>query len=319
MTSQPQAYIDCAGASIGGAARFLRELDTWLTAEQPPVSVVGRERSLTSSWMVRRELEVDRRVRRISLNNVSMVTPGGPRIVLLRNALHFATSAEMTALSFTPSRSLRAQIPVVRTTARMADVVVVPCTAMADRVVRHVPQLGGRIQVRFHPLAPRPWSTQAATSQTLLLPVINSPYKRLQWHLENVVRACRGTAVSEVAVTASASDVSPDLATHPLLNFIGELSSQELDRHFARAAAVYFPTQLESYGYPLAEARANGRRVVALNTSQNREIAGSALVAFELGDEDSLRGALHEAVQSPRGADPKPFDPGAYFSWLVNQ
>ena len=51
---------------------------------------------------------------------------------------------------------------------------------------------------------------------------------------------------------------------------------------WARSRAIYFPTDLESFGYPLAEARVSGQPVIARDTALNREIAGPALCRYTL-------------------------------------
>lgn len=317
-----ECVIDSAGAFIGGAARFMSELDRWLAeTDVAAPTVLGRGRSLTSSWMVRREVLAPRRARRIALNNVGFLRPGGSRVVLLRNALHFADPDELAGLHFRPSPALRAQIPVVRHTAARVEEAIVPCSAMADRVLRYVPWLEGRLTVRPHPVTQRPWAAQEPTSAAVLVPIVNAPYKRLSWHLANILSALdlmQGSAVSEVRVTARRGELPPSIENDSRVVLLGTLTAEVLDQHYAEAAAVYFPTQLESFGYPLAEARTNGRRVVAIDTDQSREIAGSALAGFQLGDLDSLRAALDEAVTQRVAPDPVAFDPDRYFTSLVN-
>ena len=68
---------------------------------------------------------------------------------------------------------------------------------------------------------------------------------------------------------------------------------------WARSRAIYFPTGLESFGCPLAEARVNGLPVIARDTPQNREIAGPALCGYTLGDADSLRQATEAGADRP--------------------
>ena len=84
-----------------------------------------------------------------------------------------------------------------------------------------------------------------------------------------------------------------------------------------RCRAVYFPTSLEAFGFPLAEARAQGRPVIAAGTAQNREIAGHALCGYSPGDRDSLRHAINTALAGQAAPDPGPFDPDAYFDWML--
>ena len=91
----PEVVIDCAGAVMGGAARYLKELDVWLERRQGAPAVIGRNRRLTARWLLERERLVPKFARRIALNNVGFFRRGGPRVVLLRNALHFATEEEL--------------------------------------------------------------------------------------------------------------------------------------------------------------------------------------------------------------------------------
>jgi hypothetical protein len=57
--------------------------------------------------------------------------------------------------------------------------------------------------------------------------------------------------------------------------------------------------------------------VIALDTEQNREIAGPALCAFTPGDVVSLQQATKIALTLEVQPDPAPFDPDAYFGWLL--
>jgi hypothetical protein len=317
--SEGRVILDVAGSSIGGAGRFLRELDTWF--ERDPsradlVHVVGRGQRLTPGWLVRREPAARGAVRRISLNNASFCTPGGRRVVLLRNALHFASKAEMDALGFVPPRELRAQIPVIRALAHRADCIVVPCTAMGERVAAHAPMLRNRIVVRGHPVSPADWG--AATSgdrNTILVPIVPGPYKNLDQHVVALLEAVRGLDL-RVVVTAT-PDQLPLVTERKHVEFLGLLTAGQMQPYWERARAIYYPTGLEAFGYPLAEARVGGRWVIARNTEQNREIAGPALVPYSVGDVESLR----EAVRSVFATDPKPDsapnDPDSYFEWLV--
>jgi glycosyltransferase involved in cell wall biosynthesis len=98
---------------------------------------------------------------------------------------------------------------------------------------------------------------------------------------------------------------------------VGQLDHAKLCRLWARSQAVYFPSGLESFGWPLAEARVNGQPVIARDTPQNREIAGPALCGYSVEDPDSLRHAIKAALEGGIAPDPVPFDPDAYFDWLL--
>jgi len=107
------------------------------------------------------------------------------------------------------------------------------------------------------------------------------------------------------------------LATSTRLHFVGRLAHADLLGLWARSRAIYFPPGLEAFGLPLAEARVNGQPVIARDTPQNREIAGPALCGYELGDPDSLRRATELALTVELAPDPSPFDPDAYFEWML--
>ncbi|HZJ04102.1 MAG TPA: glycosyltransferase [Nocardioidaceae bacterium] len=313
--------IDIAGAQMGGAAKFLGELTTYLAANPGrPIRLIGTDRSLDPDWLLRREVAARGARRRIALNNVGFAA-GRSTITLLRNALHFASAAELDALHFRPTRTLRVQTRIVRAAAHRSDVLVVPCDAMAERVSLHAPRLAGKIVVRAHPVSSAPWAARSHADlddPTILMPVLNAPYKRLHLHIERLIAALASSGEqATLVVTADAAEFGP-LGGHPGVHFTGPLKGEDLDRHWSRATAVYFPTQLESFGYPLAEARVNGLPVIALDTAQNRQIAGAALRAFVPEDPDSLTVAVRNALTVPAQPDPGPFSPQAYFDWLLD-
>ena len=110
-------------------------------------------------------------------------------------------------------------------------------------------------------------------------------------------------------VTAHAAEVPAAIACHPQVELVGRLPCSELREMQARSRAIYFPTGLESFGYPLAEARVSGQPVIARDTAQNREIAGPALCGYTLrrprlaaarrpGRADGGRRARSRAVRS---------------------
>jgi glycosyltransferase involved in cell wall biosynthesis len=118
-------------------------------------------------------------------------------------------------------------------------------------------------------------------------------------------------------VTATEAEVRPAVARHPRVQLVGHLDHRELRQLQARSRALYFPSGLESFGYPLAEARVSGQPVIARDTAQNAEIAGPALCGFTPDDAGSLRRALGRALTLEVAPDPAPFDPDTYFGWLL--
>jgi glycosyltransferase involved in cell wall biosynthesis len=316
--------VDIAGAVMGGAARYAAELHGYLARTgRKDVRVIGVSRRVDPAWLVRREISAPPAAHRVAVNNVSFVAPGGSRWVVLRNALHFLSDVEAEGLDPGLRASVRREAAAVRLAARRADVLVVPCTAMAERVHRALPAAGMRIVVRAHPVsAGQVISYPAPTMQrdaAILCPVLFAPYKRMDERLSELLAAIEGGGDNgvRVRVTASPKELPADLASDPRIEFLGRIGPQELRQAWGRSRAIYFPTGLESFGYPLAEARASGYPIIARDTAQNREIAATALCGFQAGDPDSLRHAVKLALTSDVQPDPTPFDPDAYFGWLL--
>jgi glycosyltransferase involved in cell wall biosynthesis len=306
---------------MGGAARYLGELRGYLErSRREDVTVIGAGRGLRPAWLLRREASgaVLRARRRVALNNAGFCGPGGERWTLLHSVLHFLTAAEEAELDTELLARARRQAAIVRLAARRSDVLVVPSTAMADRVRQAMPGVSGHVMVRPHPVsAPPPPATQAEPA--IVCPVLFAPYKHMPQRLRELLAALDTHADPRIRVwvTAEAAEVPADLAAHPRFGLLGRRGPQESAVLVGRARAVYFPGGLESFGYPLAEARASGRPVIALDTAQNREIAGPALCGYTPADPGSLELAVKTALTTTITPDPAPFDPSAYFDWLL--
>lgn len=311
--------VDAAGAQMGGAARYLAELRGYLARTgRGDVQVIGLQRRISPGWLVRRELVGRTCRRRVALNNVGFVARGGPRWTLLRNALHFLTEAEEATLKATQPASVLRDAAAVRLAARRSDVLVVPSTAMAERVTRIAPHLDGRIVVRAHPVSAEP-PPRLPREPAILCPVLFAPYKRMAERIGALLRVVGELDDGSVTilVTADRTEVPPPVASHPRVRLVGRLPHAQLRDLRTRSRAVYFPSGLESFGYPLAEARVSGQPVIALDTAQNREVAGPALCGYDPRDPDSLRRAVAQALTAQVPPDPAPFDPGRYFDWLL--
>jgi glycosyltransferase involved in cell wall biosynthesis len=318
------ALVDIAGAQMGGAARYAAELRSYLKrSTRPDVQVLGGSRNVGPGWLLQRESPRYRAARRVAANNVSFVGPGSERWVLLRNALHFVTPGEAERLDPALRASVQREAAVVRLAARRADVLIVPSTAMAERVTRALPWAAERVTVRPHPVSATPGvpppDVAAPDDPAIFCPVLFAPYKDMAGRLGELLTALSdyGDDSVRIRVTASPADLPPTLAGDARLEFLGRVEASDLWREWARCRACYFPTGLESFGYPLAEARALGRPVIARDTAQNREIAGAALCGFDPADVGSLGQAVKMALTAEVAPDPAPFDPDCYFDWLL--
>ena len=311
--------VDAAGGQMGGAARFRDELLGYLDRTgREDVEIIGSLQRVRPGWLWRRELTSRTRGRRIAANNVGFVTPGGERWTLLRNVFHFPTEGDDAWLDPAERAKIRRDAVVVHLAARRSDVIVAPSTAMAERIATVRPELSSRVVVRLHPvsadLIPR-----LPGGPVILCPVLFYSYKQMPQRLTELLDAIGDLEDPSirVQVTAHAAEVPAAIACHPQVELLGRLPRSELRGIQSRSRAIYFPTGLESFGYPLAEARVSGQPVIARDTTQNREIAGPALCRYTLGDTDSLRNAVQVALKAGVAPDPGPFDPDRYFEWML--
>jgi glycosyltransferase involved in cell wall biosynthesis len=310
--------IDLAGGDLGGAARYRDELSGYLARRaRHDIRLIGAHRRLSPAWLAAREAAAARRSRRIALNNVGFLAAGGERWTLLTNALHFLTGAEMAALDRGLQAAVARQAGIVRRAARRSDVLIAPCTAMAERIVAVLPDVADRVTVRMHPVSAFT-AVGRPRGALILCPVLFAPYKHMAERIGDWIGAVEVMNDSvRLIVTASPAEVPASLATNPRLHFVGRLSVAQTRELWARCQAIYFPTGLESFGCALAEARVNGVPVIARDTPQNREIADTALCGYTLGDADSLRHSTEAALSLRLTPDPEPFDPDAYFDWML--
>lgn len=319
MIGKASVVVDSAGATMGGASRLLVELDAFLAASgRSDVRILGRGRSLRPSWLLRRETQAVGAARRIALNNVGFVGTGADRIVLLRNALHFPVPGEQSLLPGPQGRRVALEAGVVRLAARRADLLVVPSSSMASRVAHWLPGAKSRTVVWPHPVSARQGLGEREAG-LVVCPVLFAPYKRMDHWLGLLAQAAEAVRREgmhvRVCVTATHDELTAAGVMTSGLEALGRLDVAEMERLLARAQAIYYPTTVESFGYPLAEARVNGQPVVAADTSHNREVAGPALVPF--GDEvDDLARALRQAL-TEEVAPTSASNPEEYFVRLL--
>lgn len=311
--------VDVAGGLDGGAARYRFELYRHLSRTgREDINIIGAERQITPSWLLRREATWPIRGRRIALTNVGFITPGGERWTKLGNALDFLTDDELAQLEPSLRVTVQRRAAVVRMASRRSHVLFTPSTAMAERVARTMPVLRSRIIPRLNPVSPD-LIPNLPREDAILCPVLFASYKNMTARLTELLTAIDETGETSVRLiaTASRAEVPAELADHKRVELVGHLPHADLRGLWARCRAIYFPTGLESFGFPLAEARVSGHPVIARDTAQNREIAGPALCGFIPHDMASLRSATKLALSKEVAPDPAPFNPEAYFAWLL--
>src|ERR1022692_1691303 len=148
-------FVDAAGGTMGGAGRFRVELYQYLARTgREDVRLIGAFRRIDTAWLIRREITNPFRGRRVALNNLSFLTPGGERWTRLGNPLDFLTDEEWSKLHPALQKETRVRAPIVRMAARRSDVIVTPSSAMAERVGHIMPSLRSRITPRLNPVSP---------------------------------------------------------------------------------------------------------------------------------------------------------------------
>jgi hypothetical protein len=304
---------------MGGAARYRAEVYRYLARTgREDVKLIGADRRLDSAWLLQRETAKPLRARRVALNNVSFLSPGGDRWTIVANSWHFATDQERETLTADARGAIGRRAAVVRLAVRRSDVIIAPCTDMAERIIRVLPSVQPRVVVRMHPVSTYEVPDKPR-DQIILCPVIFSHYKRMATRIMDLLSAVDHHIEPSVRimVTAERCELPESLSNHPRVKLVGRLAVNDLRPLWESSRAIYFPTSMEAFGYPLAEARANGVPVIALESSQNREIAGPALCGFAEGNLGSLREATEIALKKEVKPDPTPFNPEAYFNWLL--
>jgi glycosyltransferase involved in cell wall biosynthesis len=311
--------LDLAGGTGGGAGRFREQYLRYATERALPArAALGLEEHVTPGWLIRRESLAQGSTKAVAANNVGFVRAGTRRWTLLRNANHFLSPDEWEATKSQLGLGFAAQTRMVHLAAHRSEALVVPSTSMAERVAARLPRLADRLIVRFHPLqVPPRVRAENERPAAILCPIVNSPYKKLTAHLELLQRALGNRAV-RVTCTMTRGEASASLRSDARFTFVGVLDRAALRREYDAAGGVYYPTSVESFGYPLAEARAEGMPVIAQDTAHNREIADGALFGYRDGDSGSLADAVDGALSTDITADPKPFAPTPYFDWLIS-
>lgn len=307
--------IDTAGGAGGGAGRFRSELVAYLARTgRVGVASIGAGKHITPKWLFERERLSWGYARTVAANNICYAVAGRERWVLTRNANHFLTANEWAAVAHLHPAGFDLQVQVVRTMVRRADRIVVPTSEMGARVATIMPRLADRIVVRFHPFSPPKISR--VPEPVILCPIVDSPYKRLATAMEELAQAIAPLPGVTVVWTSTRADAPISIQTSDRFELIGIVDREVLSDLYSRAAAIYYPTAIESFGYPLAEARALGIPIIARDTSRTREIAGGALVPFAPGHVPSLNVAVDRALIARPTPEPGPFDPDSYFDWM---
>lgn len=200
------------------------------------------------------------------------------------------------------SRILRTMI---RVAARSASRILTVSRASRDDIVAYLGVAADRVVVT--PLSGARVTTEPSTAQrhdAQLLAVGNRmPHKGFETLLEALARI-DADARPHLTITGSHGDDPLEPAVRRLglgdrVSLKGWLSREELDRLYAEATALVFPTRFEGFGLPPLEAMARGCPVIVSDLPVMHEVAGDAAAYVDPHDPDAIARAIRMLLDSP--------------------
>ena len=193
----------------------------------------------------------------------------------------------------------------IRRSAARARALIAPTTVFAEEIVRWVPQARGKIQVVHHGVgrafrAPLPDELKATGARPHVLAVTNMHgYKNLEGTLRIFARACealphelRCAGVSDAQLDEAAARAGVGEPARKRMRALGMVTETKLAELYRTASALLFPTLLESFGMPAAEAMASGCPVACSDLPALREVTAGAAVTASPHDEPAFADAL---------------------------
>lgn len=222
----------------------------------------------------------------------------------------------------------------VRANAARAAALIAPTTVFAEEFVKHVPQARGKIEVvhhgvsrAFRPLLPEEAKGTGARPHVLMVGNVHA-YKNLAGGFRVFARAAEGlphelrvAGVSDDEMKAIASQAGLGADATGRMRALGVLGEAKLAEQYRTASALLFPSIVESFGLPAAEAMASGCPVACSDLPTLREVTAGAAALAPPEDErrfaDELRAVLTDASHAAalRAAG---LERAKVFSWKEN-
>ncbi len=243
-----------------------------------------------------------------------------PQLLLLQNALYFSG---MYQQMFLAKHRLRAKTAfwlrrwLIQQSVRNADVVMTPTRAMLDELRAFVEVSPEKAQVNpYEVYSPEllPSGVTRTTEGThgdravrLIYISLYSEHKNLSTLLKALPLLNRnGTRRFVLRTTADPTwDAAGWTATQKedlalanqrevaqWVEFVGPLDWQQTQDLYQDTDIFVFPSLIESFGYPMAEAMAYGLPIVAADTPVNREIGGESALYFSPLSPEELAGQV---------------------------
>ena len=231
----------------------------------------------------------------------TMPLSAGPRpIVLVHDVQYLDYPAFFSTVK---RRYLALQVP---RSVRKAAMVAAPSQFTADRLVEAFGIDPGRTAVVPHGLDRPDGSVEpfATHRPVVLFPAITYPHKNHEVLLRAVATMSEpvdvvlsgGAGPAEDQVMALATELGIAGAVHRL----GRVDELTLDRWWATAAVLAWPSRYEVFGAPLLEAMARGVPIVASDQAAVPEVVGDAGEIVGVDDVEGWASALTRALDPAR-------------------
>jgi glycosyltransferase involved in cell wall biosynthesis len=153
------------------------------------------------------------------------------------------------------------------------------------------------------PPSPRATGAPASGGRTVVLSV---SAKRPHKNLERLVRAVAAIPAERrprlvvpgypTPHEGELRDLARELGVEDDVDWPGWIGADELERLYATATCMVFPSLYEGFGLPVLEAMARGVPVATSGRASLAEVAGDAALLFDPEDVDAIRAAIERLV-----------------------
>lgn len=182
-----------------------------------------------------------------------------------------------------------------RMSARRADRILCGASETRDRLVERWGVDGGKIVVGPYGVSDafvaRAGTLSPAREDFLLFVGSLEARKGLET-VHKALRAMKPSGTRPRLVLAGRPGWGVDLRelrADPTVEFVRDPDDEVLASLYRRACALVYPSRMEGFGLPVAEALASGCPVIASDLAPIREFAGEAVLYAAPGDADALR------------------------------
>jgi glycosyltransferase involved in cell wall biosynthesis len=231
---------------------------------------------------------------------------GRPLVVTVHDAVPWTHPDTLTA------RGVRWHRSVIDRAARVADAIVVPTTAVAEELARHIRLRAAPVVVpEGVSAALRPPPDAAERAERLGIPdgdfAVTLATLEPRKGLDVLLRALSLPAAPAVPLLVvgqpgwggvDVAGSAEHLRLGSRVRVLGRLADADLAVVLDRAAVLVAPSRAEGFGLPVLEAMAAGVPVVSSDAPALVEVGGGATVTVPVGDGEALAGALAEVLGS---------------------